>query len=151
MTRFNFNNAHACTIRQFICAAYFSSMLLFGTSLPASELFYTLDLEVRGVSADGTAINGLFQPETGFNGERGIWNPQTGVTTPLPDVGWWNISADGTTVVGHQYDPNDENWDKTSLRMFDFVETLDELAAEHVLLVADSCCSGFLTTRGPNA
>ena len=70
MTRCYFNNARAATIRQFICAAYFSFMLLFGTTVPASELIYNfLGGRAAGVSADGTKIvgSGGSPPPDGFS------------------------------------------------------------------------------------
>ena len=44
--------------------------------------------------------------------------------------------------------PQDPAWDAEAVNMRSLVDTVEALKADHVLLVADCCCSGFLTKRG---
>lgn len=71
-----------------------------------------------------------------------------GQVVDLPSYGraGFLVPYDAELDLNDRSDPG--RWSEEALDMTKLVERIQTLPAQHVLLVADSCCSGFLTKRG---
>lgn len=71
-----------------------------------------------------------------------------GQVIDLPSYGraGYLLPYDAELDLDDRGDP--EKWAEEALDMATLVDRIEALPAQHVLLVADSCCSGFMTRRG---
>lgn len=71
-----------------------------------------------------------------------------GQVVDLPSYGraGFLVPYDAELDLNDRSDP--ARWSEEALDMTKLVERIQTLPSQHVLLVADSCCSGFLTKRG---